>query len=104
VCLLRNCDLSTSNNGISDPDQGVFYLKPLNLSEVEIAVLYMIVRGCPATEVRQRLNLSDEQIRVHMSTIYKALAVSGKTELLSLADHVAAKSGVPRQPRAESAA
>jgi DNA-binding NarL/FixJ family response regulator len=79
-------------------------LKPLNLSEVEIAVLYMIVRGCPATEVRQRLDLSDEQIRVHMSTIYKALAVSGKTELLSLADRVASNSGVRKQPRTQSVA
>ena len=86
------------NNGSSDPDQGVCYLKPLNLSEVEIAVLYMIVRGCSTTDVRQRLGLSEQQMRAHMSTIYEALAVSGKTELLSLADRVASKSGVRRQP------
>jgi len=77
-------------------------LKPLNLSEVEIAVLYMIVRGCPATEVRQRLDLPEEQLRVHMSTIYKALAVSGQAELLTLADRVASKCGVRRQPRTQS--
>jgi len=79
-------------------------LKPLNLSEVEIAVLYMIVRGCPATEVCQRLDLPEEQLRVYMSTIYKALAVSGQAELLTLADRVASKSGVRRQPRTQSVA
>jgi len=73
-------------------------LKPLNLSEVEIAVLYMIVRGCPAAEVRQRLDLSDEQIRVHMSTIYKAFALSGKTELLSLADSCRGEIRCPETP------
>ena len=79
-------------------------MKPLNLSEVEIAVLYMIVRGCPATEVRQRLDLPEEQLRVHMSAIYKALAVSDQGELLTLADRVASKSGVRRQPRTQSVA
>ena len=79
-------------------------MKPLNLSEVEIAVLYMIVRGCPAIEVCQRLDLPEEQLSVHMSTIYKALAVSGQAELLTLADCVASKSGVRRQPRTQSVA
>ena len=98
------CELSKPTKEVPTTVMEVLHLMPFNLSEVELAVLYMMVRGCPTTEVRQRLGLSEEQIHLHISTIYEALAVSGQAELLSLADRVASKSGVRRQPRTQGVA
>lgn len=44
-----------------------------NLSEIELRVLRLIVKGKNENEIKEALNTGEDEIKTHISSIYKKL-------------------------------
>ena len=59
-------------------------MKTVTLSERELEVLILILRGCSNKEISARLCVSLKTVEHHLSSIYRKVGVQSRVELVSL--------------------
>lgn len=69
----------------SVPDAPQVALSPSPLSAREQEVLAMLVHGMPNKEIASLLCISDRTVKFHTQAIYRKLAVTNRTEAVSVA-------------------
>jgi len=59
------------------------FFRSRGLSEREIEVAVLVLKGRPTNKMRQEMKISEETVRDHLKNIYKKLGIHSKSELVS---------------------